>query len=322
MPLVADGTVYAVDTRGNVLAVAIEDGRRLWAATIPSDVHGTPLATDELLIVPADDGIIRAFHLDDGIPAWERVLGAPARSSVAGWGDLAFIGTDDGFVHALKAASGHERWSIESGGEVVKAVAIEDGIGYVVAEGGRVTAFDAPSGSVLWSVEFGPGEFSTPAVSEGILYLTHGSVESDEPYEAIALDVRTEQASVAPIERWRWQAPSNDRAFVGAVTADAIYVVSEDHNVYALDPLSGAGQLVLSTSGEIGSLPTVVGDILYVASADNNVYAVDRKTNDLLWTVEVPGSPTSPVASDGRLIVGTDLGWLLSFGPAATTDPD
>lgn len=306
---------------GNVLAVAIEDGRRQWASSIPSDVHSTPLVTDELLIVPADDGIIRAFQLDDGADAWERDLGAPVRSSVVGWGDLVFIGSDDGLVHALEAASGHEQWSMQAGGEVVKAVAIEDGIGYVVAEGGRVTAFDAASGSVLWSVEFGPGEFSTPAVSEGMLYLTHGSVEGDEPYEAIALDVRPDQASDAPIERWRWQAPTNDRLFVGAVTGDAIYIVSEDHNVYALDPVTGAGQLVLSTSGEIGSLPTVVGDILYVASADNNVYAVDRKTDDLLWTAEVPGRPTSPVASDGRLIVGTDLGWLLSFGPDAATAP-
>jgi outer membrane protein assembly factor BamB len=52
-----------------------------------------------------------------------------------------------------------------------------------------------------------------------------------------------------------------------------------------------------------------------------HLYAVDRKTYDLLWTVEVPGKPTSPVASDGRLIVGTDLGWLVSFGPTSAADP-
>ena len=67
------------------------------------------------------------------------------------------------------------------------------------------------------------------------------------------------------------------------------------------------------THGPIGSLGTVVGNTLYVASSDQHIYAVDGESGTELWQVEVTGSPTIPVVVGGRVVVGTDLGVLVSI---------
>lgn len=140
--------------------------------------------------------------------------------------------------------------------------------------------------------------------------------------ELIALDVRSVGAT-GPRELWRWPAPTADPLFTGAVTADALYAVSGDHNVYRIDRTSGAGEVVLTTRGALGSEPTVAGGVLSVPSEDRHIYAVDLSSRDVLWTEKVPGSPTTPVVAGGRLIVGTDLGQLimLTEGPRRFRTP-
>jgi eukaryotic-like serine/threonine-protein kinase len=323
MPLVAGGTVYLVDVRGDAVAVDLATGQERWiAAPFPSDVSGTPLIANGLLVVPADDGIVRALHLDSGAIAWTTDLQAPVRSSIGGAGDLALVGADDGDIHALDLATGDERWRVDAGGPVVKAPALEDGIAYVVTNDGPVTAFDATTGEVRWRwTGLGPGEVATPAIRDGVLYLAHGVLDGGSPYELVALDVRDGGPSV-PRELWRWRTPTAARMFSGALTPEAVYAISEDGNVYALDPATGAAEVLLSTDGPVGSGPSVVGDVIYVASQDERIYAVDRITGDVLWTAGVQGSPSSPVAADGHLIVGTELGHLISLGEApASQDP-
>jgi eukaryotic-like serine/threonine-protein kinase len=317
MPLVADGTAYVVDVRGDVVAVDLATGQRRWTAEpFPADVSGTPLIANGLLIVPADDGIVRALDLDTGEVAWTSHLPAAAGSSIAGASDLALVGADDGFVHALDVATGQERWSMDAGGPVIKAPAIEDGIAYIVTNDGPVTAFDATTGHVRWQWRgLGPGEVATPAIRDGALYLAHGVLDGDSPYELVALDVRDSAAS-GPKALWRWRTPTADRLFSGALTPDAVYAISADGNVYVLDPATGAAEVLLATDGPVGSGPTVVSGVMYVASQDEHIYAVDLQTREVLWTEAVPGSPSSPVAAGGHLIVGTELGHLISFGDA------
>jgi outer membrane protein assembly factor BamB len=313
MPLVSGDTVYVVDVRGDAVALDLRTGQERWSAVIPADVSGTPLIAGGRLIAPADDGIVRALDLSTGELDWEVDLGARVGSSLGGLDDLAYVGADDGLLHALDLATGTERWTVDAGGPVIKAPAIEGDVAYIVVNDGPVTAFDARTGEVMWQLtDLGPGEYSTPAVHDGVLYLAHGVESGGTPYDFIAFDVATAPGS-APRELWRWRGPPGHRAFLGAITPEAAYVVSADSNAYVIDPATGEGKLLLETDAPIGSAATVVDDMVYIASQDGHVYAIDRGTQELLWTVEGDAQLGVPVVAEGRLLVGTELGLLMSF---------
>jgi outer membrane protein assembly factor BamB len=153
-----------------------------------------------------------------------------------------------------------------------------------------------------------PPSDARPATGTGeaIWYLDlpgHGAV----PYEPVAFDTSLLEVGSSPEELWRWQAPTDQAVFVGAVGADTVYATSNDGNVYAIDRASGEGRLLLDTDGQVGALATLAGDTLYVASSDRHVYAIDRHTGEPAWVVAVPGEPAIPVVSDGWVIVGTNL---------------
>jgi outer membrane protein assembly factor BamB len=320
MPLVAEGMVYIIDVRGNALALDLASGRERWSVAFPADVSGTPLISGDLLVAPADDGIVRALSLQHGETAWTTDLGARLGSTIGGSGDLALVGADDGKVHALDVRSGQERWSVDVGGPVAKVPAIEDGIAHVVADG-KVTAFDAETGAVQWRFDdLSASELATPVVRDGVLYLARRTPDTDEPGEIIALDVGA-RGGPAPRELWRWRAPVAGEMSVGAVASGAVYAISSDGNVYAIDPATGLGEVYLTTGGHIGSPMSVVRDTLYVGSQDGRVYAVDRGSREILWSMEIDGRPMGPVAADGRLIVGTELGQLVSLVEAPHASP-
>jgi outer membrane protein assembly factor BamB len=320
MPLVADGTVYVVDVRGNALAVDLATGRERWSAKFPADVRGTPLIASDLLITPADDGVVRALSLETGDAVWTTDLGAHLGGTIGGFGDLALVGADDGMVRALDVRTGQERWSVDVGGPVAKVPAIADGIAHVVADG-QLTAFDAATGEVQWRFDDLSGStLATPVVRDGVLHVAHQPADIDVAGEIVALDVAGGRKS-APRELWRWQMPVPGEMSLGAVASDAVYAISTNGSVYAIDPASGLGEVYVTTGGHIGSPISLVGETLYVTSGDRRVYAVDRTSGEVLWSEEVGSVPLGPVAAEGRLIVGTELGQLISLVEAAGGPP-
>jgi outer membrane protein assembly factor BamB len=320
MPLVADGGLYVVDTRGNAVAIDLETGRKRWSIAFPSDVSGTPLIAGGLLIAPADDGVVRALSLETGETVWTTALGVGVASSVGGSGELALIGAEDGALHALDTATGEGRWSVEVGEPIVKAPAIADGMAYVVS-GGDAVAVDVSTGEIAWRLDgLTTDGFATPVSHDGVLYLAHRPAGIGVPGEIIALDV-SDAGESDPIERWRWQAPTTGEMSVGAAGPGAVYAISADGKVYRIDPATGIGEPYLTTGAQIGSPISLVGETLYVGSQDGRVYAVDRSSGSVLWSREAGGSALGPVAADGRLIVSTEMGRLVSLVEAPHASP-
>jgi hypothetical protein len=57
-----------------------------------------------------------------------------------------------------------------------------------------------------------------------------------------------------------------------------------------------------------------VGGILYITSDDSKIHAIDRSSHTDAWpAVAVQGVPSAPAIVDGRIIVGTSLGRVVSL---------
>jgi outer membrane protein assembly factor BamB len=84
--------------------------------------------------------------------------------------------------------------------------------------------------------------------------------------------------------------------------------------MYVLDAATGG----LRWTAPIGSTQSpsagVVGGAIYVTSDDRKIHAFDIATQAELWPpFAVGGTPGSPAIVDGRIIVGTSFGEVISM---------
>jgi outer membrane protein assembly factor BamB len=312
MPLVQGGRVYVADGNGSVTTLDAMRGGILRSTTGFGSITGTPAIVAGRLIVAADDGTVVGLDTATGVGGWRHAVGAPTLAPLAAVGDEVLVGSDDGFVHVLDISSGMELRKVDAGGSVQRSPAIADGVAYVGVSGGRITAFDVATGAIRWTVELGDGEVLTPAVAGGVVYVAHGPLDLSKPHEVVALNAADRSV------RWRWPGQTVDRLFLAGVAGGAVFVASEDHNVYRIDAATGTGGLFFATDGSIGSLAAIADGTLYISSADRHVYAIDPVSGAAKWKVEVKGTPTIPVVVDGRVFVGTDLGKIIAIEGTST----
>jgi len=100
------------------------------------------------------------------------------------------------------------------------------------------------------------------------------------------------------------------------VANGVVYVGSYDHNIYALDALTGAKLWSYATGNSIYSSPAVANGVVYVGSLDGNLYALNAVTGKMLWSY-VTGDRvwSSPTVVNGAAYVGSDDGNIHAFRP-------
>jgi outer membrane protein assembly factor BamB len=91
-----------------------------------------------------------------------------------------------------------------------------------------------------------------------------------------------------------------------SVVKGIAYVGSSDHNLYALDAVSGAKLWSFGADGEVDSTPAVANGVVYVGSLDFNVYALNAATGTKLWSYQTGlYVESSPTVADGVVYVGS-----------------
>jgi eukaryotic-like serine/threonine-protein kinase len=311
MPVVSGGTVYVADTSGMVVAMDEASHANRWTRQLGSPVNASPALAGDLLILGTDDGHVTALHAATGDVAWSKQEGPSVRAAPAIVGDVVYVGSNDGNVYALDVATGDQRWATPLGGPVTRGVAVADGVVYAGATGGIFDALDAATGSMLWArTDLGPGEVATPMVADGLVFVASGLLQIGPSDQITALDVQHGRT------RWAFPAPDQQPLYGGAVANGAVYVSSNDGDVYRLDEQTGkvAPGWPFHTGGGVGYLSGLVDGVLYIPSGDRSIYAVDVSAGKARWRFKVQGAPNVPAIIDGKLFVGTDLGKLVAIG--------
>ena len=99
-------------------------------------------------------------------------------------------------------------------------------------------------------------------------------------------------------------------SYVGSsptVVGGVVYVGSNDHNVYALDAMTGAKIWNYTTGSYVSSSPAVAYGVVYVGSYDWNVYALNATTGGQIWNYTTGGYVfSSPTVAEGVVYVGSD----------------
>lgn len=173
-PTLDDDVVY-VRTETSVLAIAADDGARLWSRDRePFDVEGFDVAKDiavavddDRVYVPNPSGI-SAHDKSTGKQVWdadaEKVRAAPVVSD-----DVVLASGVESGVTALDTADGTERWTWHDGGMWTSPVVAND---TVYATGSDLVALDFGTGAQRWRYDIGGDVFASPVTANDQLVLT------------------------------------------------------------------------------------------------------------------------------------------------------
>ena len=130
-PTVADGRVYAVTVENELVALAADDGRRLWAHNGIPETAGlvgsaSPAVEGEVVVVGYSSGEIYALTVENGRPLWSDSLAS---------------------VRAVDAVSALA--------DIRGRPVIDRGRVFAISHSGRMIAIDLRSGERVWEQDIG-----------------------------------------------------------------------------------------------------------------------------------------------------------------------
>ncbi len=316
-PVVVDGSVYLGDEGGFVTAVDESTGTVRWQQDVGAPINSGASVADGMVLLGDDAGVLHALDAATGTAVWTYHADGPIRGATAIVDGIAYVGSLGGHLAAFDVANGRPRWPapVGTGGSISRAIAVADGIIYAgsggasATEAGTLGAYDAATGAVRWKVPLEPGNTSTPTVADGQVYVTTGlDIATTAKHGIFALDAKTgSKAWAGP-----FRAPSGKNVYLGAVADGQVYAESSDGNLYVLDATTGGPAWQIPIGATTSPNGGIVGGVFYATSDDQKIHAIDSATHSELWAFKIMGYPAGPAIVDGRILVGTALGKLVS----------
>lgn len=321
-PIVYNGKVYTLDSRGRVSAFSQSSGGRVWSrkVTPPNENdyegYGGGLAIgDGRLYVATGFGRIYGLDPNSGNELWVKSVGEPVRASPTSSDGKIFTTTALGSFICLNGEDGSELWRYQGLPESASLItnaspAVAGGLVIAPYPSGELIAFDIESGQPVWTETLSSSRHnsslsalrnaSRPVVSNGVVYAVgHGG-------RMIASSLKTG-------ERLWMQSIKGVQA--PWVVGGMVYVVDLSGELMALT--AKTGKLVWRTKlpgGGRWSGPVLAGGKLWLVSTKGMIAGVDAKLGSVTAKRSVGAKMAiAPVVASGQMYVLTDKAKLLAF---------
>jgi len=292
-PVVADGRLYVMDTRGVIHAFNAQTGARVWQ-TLMGKVTGK----DRKVLFGG------GVSFDNG-----KVYGTNGRGDVA----------------ALDAATGKQLWTVRLAVPLRGAPTIGGGNVYVLTQDNQIIALNPDDGSTRWTDSatleaagvFGVG---APAVAQGTVVAGFSSGELSA--------LRYENGRVVWQDQLARTSISTSVSSISDIDASPVidqgrvYAIGQGGRMVAMDLITGQRLWELSIGGI--STPWLAGDWLFVVTDEAKVMCIARTTGKIRWITQLtrwkdkknhnnPVGWYGPVLAGGRLVLVNSDGRLLEI---------
>ena len=321
---IADGTLFLGSLEGNIVAVDISSGARLWTVPLETSkpttggfgcaapattvaIYGSLALAEELVYVGSYNGKIYALNSSSGAERWvyprsgelEPVVGGLVVSQ-----GKVYFGGSDGKVYALDAATGDKEWEFPTGDEIWATPVLDDDTLYIGSFDKALYAIDITDGSEKWSFDEMRGAImATALVYENVVYI--GSFDR-HIYAVDAADGKQIWQFPADDEdedkpkSWFWAKP--------VVQNNIIYAPCLDGRIYILDAKSGQELAEpVNLESPIASSPVLVDNLIIIASEEGRVYSLDTTSNQVRELANLEEKVDAPLsASEGTVFIHTE----------------
>ncbi|WP_102109263.1 PQQ-binding-like beta-propeller repeat protein [Oceaniglobus roseus] len=294
-PVVADGRIFAVDSRARVTAHGL-NGAPIWSVDL------TP---------PADDP------------------GDASGAGLAVAGSTLFVTTGFGDLVALDAATGREIWTQELDASPTGAPTVIDGLVYVASRDATGWAVDAGNGRVRWTLSALPSPVgvaggAAPAVNDRLAVFPFASGELAGALREGGTKIWT--GNVAGTRPGKVYARITDISGDPVIAGDRVYAGSASGRIAAFD-LAGGTQVWSATEGAVSPV-VVAGGSVFAVTDLGELVRLDAETGARVWGTPLPYyvrpqarkrqavvGNFGPVLAGGRLWVASGDGQLRAFSP-------
>jgi outer membrane protein assembly factor BamB len=333
-PTIVGGVGYVGSGDGNLYALDLAKGAKLWSANLGGSIASSPAVANGLVFVGTYDGRFFAVDAHSGVVRWTLSTGPLVpfpwghesgdryTSSPTVLDGTVVFGAGDGYVYAVDAASGKSRWRAKTSGRVRGSPAVANGVVFIGSFDGRVYSFDLATGKERWhydtegaSLKSGNYGFdrrsiqSSPAVDDGTVYV---GARDGFVYALAASDGAL---------RWKYDHRISWINSSPAVVDGVVYDGSSDaHFVQALDASSGKELWRTDIGGAIvWSSPAVTAKQIFVGDGAGRLLVLDRTSGKLLATFRTgSGVFSSPVVAGNLVMFGSNDGGVYALGVADT----
>lgn len=319
-PIVFGGTVFSLDSRAEVTAFNLSDGRQFWRTDLEDEIDdsgafGGGLAfADGLLFVTTGLAEVFALNGETGAIVWQQRAPGPMRSAPVVDGGRVFIVTLDNQTIVLAAEDGRLLWQHRGVEEQVgllgtSSPAVSGDVAIIPYSSGELYALSAESGRVLWNSSLAAirrGDSITeigqvrglPVIDRGLVFATSNAGRT------VAIDLRRgnrlwERDLGGPLTIW--------------AGGDYLFLITNNAELVALERATGGIQWVTPLPrfedaedredpiAWVG--PVLASNRLVVAGSHGDAYAVSPYTGEFLGAIELPaGAAVSPTVVQEHLL--------------------
>ena len=310
-PLLLGETVLVGTRKGEVVAIHVDDGKKLGTQGFGDVIEGSPVIADGVLFVPVAWGkkTLRAYDLATAKDRWARRDLPPIEAGLLLLDDVLIAVDVESVAHAVEVKTGKERWSAtldERASVLATPVASDAGNVIVADDRGRVVALRPEDGSVVWTRDLGAPVEVTPTTDGRTVFLATTRAR------LFALDA--DRGAV------RWVFEMDDptvRVAAPARSGGDLVFGGSDGVLRNVDPATGALRWTFEAPDAITAAPLITRSTVYFGTMGRMLYGVDRSTGEKLWEHRLKGRVKSPMAArDGILVVLTEPHEVYLFRPA------
>jgi len=316
-----------------------------------------PAVDNGLVFAGSDQGELLAVSLDTGKKVWLKKLGLPLSAGPGAGHGMVVVGSSKGSIIALDGATGRVLWKTRVNSELLSAPAIGEKVVVMRAVDGRLHGFDVRNGTELWSVEqqvprlslrgtaipviakemaisgFDNGKVMAVSLNTGdtvwdtALASPHGRTELDRLVDidsvvrvigdnvfAAGFQGRTAMLALDSGQIWWAHDMSSDRGL--SVDDDNLFVTQSDGVVVAMRQRDGSEVWRNDKLKRRGlTTPAVTSTAIAVADYQGYLHWLDKGTGVLVARQRVAKYRVTnpPVAVKDTVIVLTDSGSLAAF---------
>ncbi len=319
-PVMEGDRIYTVDHKGEVVALARSNGKKIWNRKLRDAVSAGISLEHGLLLIATTAGELVALTPADGQELWRTQLEGEVLATPRTNGQVVAAQTINGRIYVVDAKTGKDLWFYENPPPVLTlrgtpSPVVTDNAIYAGFSNGRFMAFNPDNGSILWeqriAIPQGRSELSrmvdihaSPILHEGILY------------------VSTYQGKIAALARGTgsgiWSQDSSSSESI-ALFGNRLYLTQSDSTVVAYNATTGEilwenDQLL--RRGLNG--PQIIGDYLAVVDYKGYMHVLNRDTGELAARTRVNRKGArGPMLSDGEILyVYGNNGKLAAFRAA------
>ncbi|MEM7546716.1 MAG: PQQ-binding-like beta-propeller repeat protein [Pseudomonadota bacterium] len=332
-PIVAGGSVFALDAEATVTAISAANGTVQWSRDLSpenesgSDGFGGGVAYEAgRVFATTGFGDVIALNASSGEEIWRQKMSAPLRAAPTVANGVVIAVARDNTAIAFSAEDGSIRWraaGATSGAGILggaSAAISPGGVAILPFGSGELVALQAGTGQRLWSEVLSGGR-------RGLARSSISDITSDPVIQGVAVIAGNQSGRLVAIDgrngRRGWTRDFGSQSPVW-IDGQTLFVISDDAQLRRLSAQNGGtiwGTELPEYEDEEDQEdairyggPVLVNGRLMLTSSEGELLIFDPQTGDQTSSVSISGlTGLGPVVANGTIYVMTSGGEIVAL---------